>query len=134
MDEKLADQGSFGVEKAVYDTAGKMIQKGKTSKTEFGGYIRIKYKNDELMKNLSLVTKIDLFSNYLKNFGNIDVNWESLIAVKIAKYFSATLTLALVYDDDVRIAVNNPATGKSELVGPRLQVKEVIGFGFSYKF
>jgi hypothetical protein len=134
LDEKLADQGSFGVEKAVYDTSGNRLQKGKTSKTEFGGYIRIKYKNDELIKNVSFVTKIDLFSNYIKNFGNIDVNWETFLAIKIGRFFSANITLAVVYDDDVRIAENNKTTGKSELVGPRVQVKEVFGLGFSYKF
>ena len=134
FDEKLADQGSFGVEKAVYDTSGNRLKKGETSKIEFGGYIRIMYKNDSLFKNVSFQSKIDLFTNYLHNPGNIDVNWESLIAIKISKYFAAIITLAVVYDDDVRIAVDNKTTGKSELVGPRLQVKEVFGFGISYKF
>jgi hypothetical protein len=57
-----------------------------------------------------------------------------MVAIKISKYFSANITLAIVYDDDVRIISINNMTGQKELIGPRLQVKEVFGFGFSYKF
>jgi hypothetical protein len=134
MDEYLANQGSFGVEKATYDTSGKMIKKGVTTKTEFGGYIRLLYKNDNILKNTGFYSRLDLFSNYLNNPGNIDVNWESILAIKLAKYFSAIFTFTVVYDDDVLIATENKATGKTEMVGPRTQIKEVFGFGFSYKF
>jgi hypothetical protein len=134
QNEKLANQGSFGVEKAVYDTSGNILQKGETSKTEFGGYIRILYKNDNILKNVGFYTRLELFSNYLNNPGNIDVNWESILAIKLAKYFSAVLTLSVVYDDDVLIATDNKTTGNTDMVGPRTQIKEVFGFGFSYKF
>ncbi|MGD0340896.1 MAG: DUF3078 domain-containing protein, partial [Bacteroidales bacterium] len=79
-DKTLSDAGAFGV------------NPGDKSLSEFGGYIRAIYtKNDfksEFMKNVSLTTKIDLFSNYLKNPQNIVVNWENLIAMKINKYIS----------------------------------------------
>jgi len=45
------------------------------------------------MKNVSFTSKVDLFSDYLKNPQNIVVNWENLITMKINKYISANFIL-----------------------------------------
>ena len=74
-----------------------------------------------------------MFSNYLNNPQNIDVNWETLIQFKVNKYISATLSTHLIYDDDIDIAVFDDA-GEQTGKGPRLQFKEVLGIGFAYKF
>ena len=119
-DQYLADLGAFGVEK------------GKNSKSEFGGYVRMIYsKNDfisEFMKNVSFTTKIDLFSNYSKDPQNIVVNWETLIALKLNKYISVNLSTQLIYDDKIKIKDEN------NVEKPRIQFKEILGIGFSYKF
>jgi hypothetical protein len=119
-DKTLSDAGAFGVDK------------GKNTKSEFGGYIRMIYsKNDfksEFMKNVSFTTKIDLFSNYMKDPQNIVVNWETQIALKINKYISVNLNTQLIYDDKIKIA------DKSNVSKPRVQFKEILGIGFSYKF
>ncbi len=119
-DQVLADAGAFGVEK------------GKNTKSEFGGYIRMIYsKNDfksEFLKNVSFTTKVDLFSNYSKDPQNIVVNWETLIALKINKYISVNLNTQLIYDDKIKIA------DKNKIEKPRIQFKEILGLGFSYKF
>jgi hypothetical protein len=111
-DQNLSDAGSFG------------INPGDNVYSEFGSYIRIFLKKD-LMENISFQTKLDLFSNYLHNPQNIDVSWETLISMKVNQLFSATLTTHLVYDDDIII----PDKG-----GPRVQFKEVLAIGISYKF
>jgi hypothetical protein len=100
---------------------------------EFGGYVRLFFKKD-LMKNVNLQTKLDLFSNYLHNPQNIDINWEVLISMKVNKYITATINTQLLYDDDVMIAVDENGDGTPDSSGPRTQFKEVIGVGFSYKF
>jgi len=130
----LADAGAFGVEPAIIDTVtGNQLESGKTIKSEFGGYIRLFYKKD-LMENISLQTKLDLFSNYLNNPQNIDISWELLIFMKINKYISATISTHLLYDDDIDIGVDSDNDGNIDKKGPRTQFKEVIGVGFSYKF
>ncbi len=96
------------------------------------------YKRD-LGKTTKFQTKLDLFSNYLDHPGNIDVNWEVLIAAKIGKYFEASIITNLIYDHDIKFAVNrdnDQSTGENgkEASGPRTQFKEVFGLGFSYKF
>lgn len=120
-DQTLSDAGAFGV------------TPGEKTRSEFGGYIRAIYsKNDfknEFLQNVSFTTKIDLFSNYLKNPQNIDVSWETLIALKVNKYISVSLNTHLIYDDDIKILVEG-----SETPGPRIQFKEIFGVGFSYNF
>lgn len=128
----LAAQGSFGVEPGIVDTLGNIIKKGQNIRNEFGGYIRLSYKKD-FTDNISMQTKLDLFSNYLENPQNIDINWETLIALKITKYFSATINTHLIYDDDINIDVMDK-DGNVIGRGPRTQFKEVIGFGILYKF
>ncbi len=132
---ELADAGAFGVDKAIYDTSGVVITHGKKFKSEFGGYLRIVYQTTFFEdKSISLLTKLDLFSNYIHNPQNIDVNWETIIGFKINKYFSATITTQLVYDDDIKIAIDDNGDGIIDSYGPRIQFKEVIGIGFSYNF
>ena len=111
-DQDLSDQGAFGVEP------------GKKSRSEYGAFVKMQYTSD-IMENVGFRTKLDLFSNYSENPGNIDVNWEVMIAMKINKYLSANINTQLVYDDDIN------APGKN---GPRVQFKEVFGLGFAYKF
>lgn len=109
-----------------------IITKGKRSRYEFDGYIKTTL-NLKVAKNVNLNTKLKLFSNYFKNPQNVDVYWETLIGMKIIKYLAATINTVLVYDDDVKIVVKD----KHDNVigtGPRIQFKEVVGIGFSYKF
>lgn len=130
-DNALSAAGAFGV------------TPGEKSKSEMGGYIRASYtKNDfsqEFLKNVAFTTKIDLFSNYAHNPQNIDVSWETLIAMKINKYISVSLNTHLLYDDDIKIAVDrndDELIDASELATPgsRTQFKEIFGVGFSYNF
>nr|MBP9083784.1 DUF3078 domain-containing protein [Bacteroidia bacterium] len=95
--------------------------------------IRALYKKD-IIENVNLQTKLELFSNYLEDPQNIDVNWEVLISMKVNKYITATLATQLIYDDNTIIAVDNNSDGIIDEAGPRTQFKEVLGVGFSYKF
>lgn len=119
--QTLADAGAFGVDP------------GENIRTEFGGYVRVAYNKEEIIKNVNLTTKLDLFSNYLENPQNIDVNWETIIAMKVNKYLTASLSTLLIYDDDIDITVRD-ASDNIVAVGPRTQFKQVFGAGLSVKF
>lgn len=129
-DDALSAAGAFGV------------APGETTKSEFGGYIRSIYtKNDfkgEFMKNISFTTKVDLFSNYLHNPQNIDVSWETLLGMKVNKYISVNFNTHLLYDDDILIPLDRNEDGDKEdigdIPGKRIQFKEILGVGLSYKF
>jgi len=135
--QALADEGAFGVDASTFDIAGNMLQHGKKVKTEFGGYARFIYsRNDfksEFLKNVSFTTKIDFFSNYLKNPQNIDISWETLLVLKVNKFISASFNTILLYDDDTMI-IDKQSDGTIVKTGPRIQFKELLGVGLSYKF
>jgi hypothetical protein len=133
----LADAGAYGVEKAVLDTAGKIITHGKHVRYEFGGRIIIKFKKD-IFKNVNLDSYLDLFSNYNNNPGNIDVVFNNLLTIKLGKYFTANVISQMLYDNDVIIKRDWNKDGKydnkNDINGPRLQVISTFAIGFGYKF
>ncbi|WP_159521361.1 DUF3078 domain-containing protein [Sunxiuqinia indica] len=123
-DDDLSDQGAFGVDP------------GKKSRTELGAFLKTQFKTT-VVENVSLETKLDLFSNYLDKPENIDVHWDVLINMKINDYLSANLITNLIYDDDVDIAVdsnNNGVIDDADDRSPRVQFKELFGVGLSFKF
>lgn len=136
-DQNFANAGEYGVDKAVYDTTGKLITPGKKMRYEFGGRLTIKFKKD-ITKMFSIDTYADFFSNYMKEPGNIDVVWNTLLTLKINKFFSATLSTKFLYDHDVLIKYDWNQDGKydhkNDIYGPRAQVLSVYGIGFGYKF
>lgn len=109
------------------------VAAGEMFRAEIGGYAKVQY-TTELAENVSLMTKIDLFSNYLNNPQNVDVNWETLISMKINEYMSATISTQLIYDDDIAIARSQEYLESTGIAaGPITQFKEVLAVGFSYK-
>lgn len=132
-DQGLADLGAFGVTPAVYDAAGNLVTAGENVRYEFGGYLRMFYKRD-IIENIGFQTRLDLFSNYLHNPQNIDVNWETLISMKVNKFISANLATTLIYDDDINIGEDTDGDDVPDRFGPRVQFKEIFSVGFSYKF
>jgi len=132
-DQTLANAGAFGVEPAVYDDLGTLLTAGKKSRYEIGGYLRFAYKT-EIWENVSLQTKLDLFSNYAHNPQNIDINWEILLSMKVNKFINFTISTHLIYDDDIMIEVDRSGDGIIDGKGPRTQFKEVMAIGLSYKF
>jgi hypothetical protein len=134
LNQDLADQGVFGVQAADQDMEGNLISgTGQRLRKEFGGFVNVRFRN-EIFKNVTLQSKADLFSNYLHNPQNVDMNWENLVDFKINKFLSATLFVHLIYDDDILIDVDRSGDGAIDGKGPRLQLKETMGIGFSYKF
>lgn len=127
-DQDLANVGAFGVDAAEYNDLGELVKEGENFRNEAGAYLKMSYKRD-IMENITFSTKLDLFSNYSEEPQNIDVTWETLIAMKVNKYIDVNLTTHLIYDDDVAIVLNDAGE-----TGPRTQFKQVLGVGVAYKF
>lgn len=131
--QELADAGSYGVEAAVYDTSGTVITPGKNIRFEMGAFLRVAYSQD-LMKNINLMTKLELYSDYLKDPQNIDVDWEIIFNFKVNKFFTASIAGHLIYDHDINFGIDSNNDGVIDYKGPRTQFQEVLGIGFAYKF
>lgn len=125
--QRLADLGEYGVEPAVYDTAGMMITPGKKIRHEFGFNLKFMYKVT-IVKNVDFQTNLELYSNYLENPQNVDVYWDTYFNFTINKWLAAQLTTSLIYDDDINV------TDKDGNTGPRTQFKQTFGLGLAYKF
>ena len=116
---------------------------GKKARFELGANLVAKYRK-QLMKNVVYQTQATFFTNYLKNFGNVDVNWDNLLSLQVNKYINTTFATSLIYDDDIKFGLvedtNDDGVTEPVLVngiqktGPRTQFKHVLSVGFVYKF
>ncbi|GAB4316519.1 MAG: DUF3078 domain-containing protein [Bacteroidales bacterium] len=126
-DQELADAGSFGVDPAEYDNTGMKIKDGQTLRQEFGANVRFIF-SKEILKNVAFSTKLELYSNYLENPENIDVNWDNTLDLKVNEFINAKFGFQLVYDDNTNV------TDKDGNYGPRVQTKQLLSVGLTYKF
>lgn len=131
LNQRLANEGAFGVEKAIYDTNGNIISLGKKSRTEIGILVSGEWAA-EIYKNMSLENRISLYSDYINKFGNIDVNWQLLLEMTINEYVKASLGTQLIYDDDIK--TKEEENGIQITKGPKIQLKQIMGIGLAYEF
>ena len=94
------------------------VEEGESTRFEFGASIGAYYKFN-LMKNISMENILNLYSNYLEDPQNIDIDYTMNLVMNINKYISTTLTYQTIYDD-------NAFQG--------LQTRQVFGLGINYNF
>lgn len=131
LDQTLANQGAFGVTKAILDSAGNVMVEGKKSRTELGFLLTNAYKR-EVFKNMHLENRLSLYSDYINNFGNIDVDWQLQLDMIVNQYVRANIGTHLIYDDDIK--AKEEIDGQQATVGPKIQLKQLLGVGLVYEF
>lgn len=105
IDDEFYNQYKFGV-----DSAQKV-------NTEFGAYITTHY-NVMISKTTRYIGRLDLYSNYLRKPGNVDVLMNNLFTVNISNVFAVNILLDIIYDDDIK---------------KRTQIQEIFGMGLKLK-
>jgi len=99
-----------------------------TTLWQVGGSVNMTFKKD-ILKNVNLMSKLDLFSDYRNNPQNIIVGWENNILMKVNKYISLGLSTMLIADNNI------PYLDKEGLShGARAQFRETFSIGFAYTF
>ena len=93
------------------------VNKGSNSRFELGASLRSYFKF-EFIENVEISNRLSLYSDYLENSGNIDLDYTINTSMKINKYLTTNLILQFIYDDN---SVK------------RLQVREVMGIGLNLK-
>lgn len=131
LDETLANKGEFGLEGGVFDTNGNLLKAGKKSRNELGFLFTSEWKKT-LMKNVLLKNNLTLYTDYLNNFGNIDVDWQLTLEMKVNNAIKATLGGHLIYDDDIKN--KRDVDGVQITEGPRVQFKQLLSVGLVYNF
>ena len=94
------------------------VQEGKSSRYELGASFT-GYSKFEIMENVSFENTLSLYSNYLDEPGNIDIDYLMNIGMSINKWITADLIFQAIYDDNTVRA---------------FQIREVFGAGFNYTF
>ncbi len=131
LNQRLADLGSYGVTKAIYDEEGNLLKRGRKSRTELGMLFN-NYWKTEIYKNMTLENRLSLYSDYLNNFGNIDVDWQLQVDMIVNEYVKANIGIHMIYDDDIK--AKEEVNGEQITVGPKLQLKQALGIGVVYVF
>lgn len=94
------------------------VLQGDSSRFEFGASITGYYKLN-IMTNVSVENRLNLYSDYLDNPQNVDIDYQMNVIMKINKYLSANLAFQTIYDDNSIQA---------------FQTREVFGLGVNYGF
>ena len=133
LDEELANAGAFGVTPAVFDDQGNILTKGKYFRKEIGILITSSYET-ELIENISIQNLVSFYSDYINDFGNVDIDWEINFNFKVNDFVRATLGSHLKYDDDVKITSDEDEDGELEISGAKVQWKQLLGLGVLVDF
>ena len=94
------------------------VEQGETTRFEFGLSIGSYYKLT-IMENVTMENILNLYSNYLEDPQNLDIDYTMNLAMTINKYLSANLSFQTIYDD-------NAFEG--------FQIREVFGLGVNFEF
>ena len=127
LSDRLANQGAFGVQEAITDEDGNIIKPGENARHEVGILINNEYKR-EIFENINAATRLSLYTDYLNNFGNIDIDWELNFEFEVNDYVKASLGSHIRYDDDIKTRTENE-DGETIREGPKVQWKQQLGIG-----
>lgn len=105
------------------------IDAGKKVKPQLGSIFKVNVDYTFLEDKVTLKSVLDLFTAYDDSFGKIDVNWDVLIGYNLTKLLTLTFQSTLKYDDDIKTADSD-----GNIRGAKVQFKEMLGLGISYKF
>lgn len=113
MNDSLSAKGSYGVDS------------GSHVKNEIGAFGSITY-NKKFNEKISYSGRLDLFSNYKHHPENIDVMMNNMLSFQLSKILTANVGLDLIYDDDIKLFGPDGDA-------PSLQIKQILGIGFTIK-
>lgn len=132
LDQELANNGAFGVDPAVYDDDGNIIREGSNVNSELGILLQSSLKA-KVMDNINLTNLVNLYTDYLNSFGNIDIDWEMNLNFKVNSFVLAKVGSHLKYDNDIKITETN-VDGEEVTMGARTQWKQQLGIGVIVDF
>ncbi|NAS10797.1 DUF3078 domain-containing protein [Poritiphilus flavus] len=134
LDQDLADRGAFGVDKAVLDDEGNVLVPGKNTFMELG-FLLTNSLEKQVLKNVVMNHKLSMYTDYLRSFGNVDIDWQLNFDLTVNKYINANIGTHIIYDDDIlfdeQLAEDGTVTDPGE---PRIQFKQLLGIGMAYTF
>ncbi len=135
----LSYKGTFVPDTVHIDQTKHGLTLDQRSKHEPGMSAQI-YHKTVLYKKINLSNRVRLFTNYINDPLNIDIEWEMIATAKLNWFTDIRLNTYLIYDDDTLIPVYDKndepvlgSDGKQKKV-PKVQFKELIGVSVVFRF
>jgi hypothetical protein len=131
-------KGTFVPDTAKIDQTKYGIANDKRSKNEPGASFMISHEYKPY-KTVSVINRLQLFTNYINNPLNIDVDWEMIVTANLNWFTDVRFNTHLIFDDDTKTTVLKDGIpvldsyGKPKKVA-RIQFKELLGFSFVFRF
>ncbi|HPF11771.1 MAG TPA: DUF3078 domain-containing protein [Flavobacteriaceae bacterium] len=94
------------------------VEANETTRFEFGASLNA-YAKFNLMENISFENILNLYSNYLDEPQNVDVDYTANIVMSVNKWITANVAFQAIYDDNAVKA---------------FQIREGLGIGLTYGF
>lgn len=132
LDDTLANKGMYGVSAAIKDLEGNLIRNGEKVETELGILVTSEF-TKEIFTRMDLNNHIILYSDYINNFGNVDVDWQLNVDMEINDFLKASIGTHLRYDEDVKVRENVNGDGKTETMTAKIQFKQLLGVGVAFE-
>lgn len=135
----LSYKATFVPDTAHIDQTKHGLSADQRSKHEPGMSIQIQHKT-KLWDMVNLSNEIRLFTNYIHNPLNIDIDWELIATAKLNYFTDVRLNTQLIYDDDTLIPVTDDDgdpvldnEGNQKKVA-KIQFKEIFGISIIFTF
>ena len=135
----LSYRVTFVTDTAIIDQTKYGIAKNRKSLHEPGASFMIS--NDyRPTKNLTITNRLQLFTNYIHNPQNVDIDWEMIAVANLNWFTDIRFNTHLIFDDDIKTVVLD--SNKKPVLRPdgtekktaRAQLKELLGLSFVFRF
>jgi len=135
----LSYKATFVPDTARIDQTKYGVPKDRRSMHEPGASVQITNEFKPI-KTITITNRLQLFTNYINNPQNIDIDWEMIAQVNLNWFTDLRFNTHFIFDDDTKTVVKNKDgspvlgdDGKPKKTA-RVQFKELIGLSFVFRF
>ena len=135
----LSYKGTFVTDTASIDQTQYGVAADRKSRNEPGVSFMISHEFNP-MKTVTVINRLQLFTNYINNPQNVDVDWEMIAVAHLNWFTDVRFNTHLIFDDDTKTSKQDSdgkpilAPDGTEKKTARVQFKEMLGFSLSFKF
>ncbi len=135
----LSYKATFVTDTSLIDQTLYGVPKDKKALHEPGASFMISNEFKPL-KTITIINRLQLFTNYIHNPQNIDVDWEMIATANLNWFTDVRFNTHLIFDDDTKTPVFDDSGEQvlrpdgSPKKTARIQFKEMIGFSLIFRF
>jgi hypothetical protein len=118
--DEFTNVGTLQADIDAFNMAGGYfgVEANKSIRYEFGASVGA-YAKFNLMENISFENTLNLYSNYLEDPQNVDIDYMANVVMTVNNWITANIAFQAIYDD-------NAVQG--------FQIREALGIGLTHKF